>query len=288
MLIPALILLIVITAYPFITSISLSFFDYSFLKTGFRFIGLKNYTDIIADGKFMSSLGFTLIWTIINVAAMTGLGFATAILMRQRFAGREFIKGTMLVPWVLPQVVTGYIFGLMLAEDAGIINVALKSLGLMHKGFSWFSTPRFAIAAVLIANIWRGFPFITLMVYAKMQSLSISFLEAPKIDGAGGLQIFRYIIIPLVRPVTVTCMLLTFIWSFNAFDIIKVMTGGGPLESTATLSLLLQREAFSYLEISRACTMAVMMFIILLLCVGIILLCGSIFRRVSRHEAKEA
>lgn len=284
MLLPALILLLAITVYPFITSASLSFTDYNFLKQDTKFVGFKNYFDIIAEGKFLSSVGFTFFWTCINVIGMIVLGFVVALLLRGKFIGQKFLKGTMLIPWVLPQVVTGYIFSLLLSTDVGALNILLQQIGVLPEGFSWFSTPAPATAAVFIANIWRGFPFVSLMLYAKMQSIPISYLEAASIDGANGRQSFLYIMFSFLRPVAATCMFLTFLWSFNAFDIIKVMTDGGPLGFTTTLSLQLQKEAFSYLEISRACTMAVIMFLLLIACVCIFLLLRKIWKRLRNID----
>lgn len=288
MLIPALGLLFIITIYPFVTSLTLSLFDYSFLKQGMNFVGLKNYIDIITEGVFLSSVWFTLFWTAANVLFMTVLSLAAALMMRQSFLGQGFIKAVLLVPWILPQVVTGYTFSLMLSEDIGIINTFLRALGLIGPDFSWFATPGLATAAVLMANIWRGFPFITLMIYAKMQSIPTAYLEAAKIDGANGPQRFWHIMLPYIRPVLGTCMMLTFVWSFNAFDIIKVMTGGGPLNATTTLALRLQKEAFEFMEISRASTMAVIMFCVLLVCVGVAMLVRTGMRRMAqRAEARK-
>lgn len=280
MLLPAWVIILGITAYPFVYSFALSFFDYSFLKQGMNFIGLKNYMDIISKGEFLSTLNFTLVWTVVNVISMTVLGFAVALLMRQRFVGKGFLKATMLIPWILPQVVTGYAFNLLLSTDYGIVNKMLQMIGLLPQGFSWFSKPFPAMCAVFIANIWRGFPFVALMLFAKMQTVPNSYMEAAAIDGAGAVQKFWYILLPYISPVVLTCMFLTFLWSFNAFDIIKVMTDGGPLKSTNTLALLVNREAFSYLEISRACTMAVIMLFILLACAGVMLLAGKLLRLI--------
>lgn len=272
MLLPAWAIILGITAYPFVFSLALSFFDFSFLKTDTSFVGLKNYMDIISKGDFLATLNFTLLWTVVNVIFMTMLGFAVAMLMRQRFIGKGFLKATMLIPWILPQVVTGYVFNLMLSTDYGVVNKMMQKIGLLPDGFSWFSKTVPAMCAVFMANIWRGFPFIALTLFAKMQTVPNAQIEAASIDGAGAFQRFRYILLPYISPIALTCVLLTFLWSFNAFDIIKVMTDGGPLNTTNTLSLLVNREAFLYLEISRACTMAVIMLFILLACAGIFLL----------------
>ena len=132
MLLPATLVILSVTAYPFIYSLSMSFFDFSFLKQGMKFIGFKNYRDIISKGEFLSVLGFTFRWTVINVVFMTLLGFAVALIIRKKFIGKGFLKATMLIPWVLPQVVTGYIFSLMLSTDYGVVNKSATEYSLME------------------------------------------------------------------------------------------------------------------------------------------------------------
>lgn len=283
LLVPSLILLLGITLYPFITSIYYSFFDYSFTRPDVKFIGLKNYLSILEDGKFFTSLIFTCIWTVVNLFTIVLLGFATAVLMRQNFVGKGILKATMLIPWILPQVVTGYVFSLMTAQNIGIINRILFLCGVVPGDFSWFENGTTALIAIVMANSWRGFPFVALMLYSKMQSVPASYLEAAQLDGANAIQRFRYIMLPYIKMVLMTCCFLTFLWTFNAFDIVKVMTNGGPLEQTVTLSFLLQREAFKYMEIGKACAMAILMFTALGLIILGVLFIRLLIRKVGRQ-----
>ena len=288
MLIPSVILLVGITLYPFLSSLYNSLFDYSFTKSEINFIGLKNYTDIIAEGRFFSSFRFTILYTVLDLAVVLVLGFITSLLLGQKFAGKSVLKATMLIPWILPQVVTGYIFNLMLAQNMGIINRILALAGLVPFDFSWFAKPSTAIAAVVIASSWRGFPFIALMLYSKMQSVPEELLESASLDGANALHRFRYVVMPHIWQVFLTCTFLTFLWTFNAFDIIKVMTNGGPLGRTETLSYLLQREAFKYLKIGRASAMAVLMFLSLITIIILLFLVIKIIgKRVANYEERK-
>lgn len=279
LLIPSMLFLVGITLYPFLSSVYNSFFDYSFTKADVKFIGFENYADIIQEGKFFSSLSFTLLYTVLDLAVVLLLGFITSILMKQKFAGKQILKATMLIPWILPQVVTGYIFNLMIAQNMGILNRIMGLMGLVPMDFSWFNSPKTAAIAIIMATSWRGFPFVALMVYSKMQSVPAELLEAASLDGANSIQRFYYIVVPHIKSIFLTCAFLTFLWTFNAFDIIKVMTNGGPLEKTVTLSFLLQREAFKYMKIGRACAMAVLMFLslisIILLVLGVRWLIGK-------------
>lgn len=279
LLIPSMFFLVGITLYPFLSSVYNSFFDYSFTKADVKFIGFENYIDIIQEGKFFSSLSFTLLYTVLDLAVVLLLGFITSILMKQKFAGKQILKATMLIPWILPQVVTGYIFNLMIAQNMGILNRIMGLMGLVPMDFSWFNSPKTAAIAIIMATSWRGFPFVALMVYSKMQSVPAELLEAASLDGANSIQRFYYIAVPHIKSIFLTCAFLTFLWTFNAFDMIKVMTNGGPLEKTVTLSFLLQREAFKYMKIGRACAMAVLMFLslitIILLVLGVRWLIGK-------------
>ena len=279
LLLPSFILLAGITVYPFLSGLYNSFFDYSLKKPTVNFIGFKNYVDILKEGKFMASLGFTILFTVIDLVVAMVLGFITALLLQQKFAGKNLLKAIMLIPWILPQVVTGFIFNLMIAQDMGILNRLMALAGLVPFDFSWFSSPKTAMAAVIMANSWRGFPFIALMVYSKMQAVSKELMEAASLDGANAFQKFLHVVFPEIQQVLMTCAFLVFLWTFNCFDIIKVMTNGGPLEKTTTMSLLLQREAFSYLKIGRACAMAVLMFICLMVIIGLLFLVKNLITK---------
>lgn len=288
LLVPSMIFLVGITLYPFVTSIYYSFFDYSFTKTGINFVGLENYIDILSEGKFFEALSFTLLYTVFDLAIVLLLGFITSVLMRQKFVGKQVLKATMLIPWILPQVVTGYVFNLMIAQNMGILNRIMALMGLVPVDFSWFTNPVNATIAVVMASSWRGFPFVALMLYSKMQSVPVDLLEAASLDGANSVQRFTNIVVPHIKQIFLTCAFLTFLWTFNAFDIIKVMTNGGPLEKTVTLSFLLQREAFRYLKIGRSCAMAVLMFLSLITIIAIVFAVKWLVEKgVAKYEQKQ-
>lgn len=265
---PAAIFLVGITFYPFISSLIYSFYDYSFLKQGMEFVGFENYIDIISEGAFTSSITFTLKWVVMNLVCVTILAFTTALLLRQKLAGSGVLKAVMLIPWIIPQVVTGYVWSMMASQDMGIITHLLNTFGLVPDGFSFYSTTASATILMVAANSWKSFPFVALMLYSKMQAIPKSQIEAAQIDGATGFQVFYHITMPYIMPIYSTCMMLCFLWTFNAYDIIKVMTNGAPLNTTISLSLLVQREAFTYMEISRSCAMSVMMFLLALSVLG--------------------
>ncbi len=278
---PAVVTLLSILLYPIISSAWMSMLDYTFTKVERPFVLFENFKEILSDDLFLSTTWRTILWTGINIMGMTILGLYTAILLTCKFKGNFIIKAVILIPWILPQVVTGFTWSWMMTQDFGILNHFLIKLRVVPEGFSWFQTGGFAFAATIIANVWRGFPFFALMLYAKISSLPKDQIEAAKIDGANSIHVFFYITVAHIRGVLSTCILLSFLWTFNAFDIIFVMTNGGPNNATLTLPLLLQREAFNNMDLGNASAMALVMLFIM---VGILLfsmLVRSLFRKLK-------
>ncbi|UOM51100.1 sugar ABC transporter permease [Sphaerochaeta associata] len=245
-------------------------------------MGISNYIKLFSDIRVWAAVQRTFIWTFFNVGSALLLGLGSALLLSGGFRGSGFIKSLVLIPWVLPSVITGYIWSLMLQEDAGIISYCLKLLQIVPKDFSWFRTGATSMAAAIMANTWRAFPFFTLMLFAKLNTIPQDHVEAATIEGANRKQLFRYVTFPYIKSTIITCTYLCFIWSFNAYDILKVMTNGGPAELTTTMSIMVQREAFQYYEISNASTMSVIMFFLMVGIIVIVNLAGKLLRKV-RH-----
>ena len=293
---PALLLLAAFMLYPMLSNLAISLFQYKLTSTKRPFVGLANYAAIIQESRIWAAMGRTVLWTAVNLALIVLLGLILAMLLNTRFPGSGFLKAFMLVPWILPSVITGYIWQLMLAEDAGIVTYAMKALKLVEPDFSWFASrtgrPKpeaptiqmiwFAsggtsMAAAIMANSWRAFPFVALLVYARLSNQSRDQVEAAVIDGAGRWQVFRYVTLPHIRPVLSNCTLLIFIWTFNAYDIMRGMTNGGPAEKTTTMSIIVYKEAFNYYSISNAATISVLMFSIMLSIILVVRLIRNAF-----------
>ena len=282
LILPAAAMLAVFVLYPMVLNISLSFKDYSMLKTTTENVGLKNYIKLLSDVRVWEAVQRTFVWTFINVAGALLIGLGAALLLSNGFKGSSVIKAIVLIPWVLPSVITGYIWALMLQEDAGVITYILKTLKIVAPDFSWFRTGPLSMAAAIMANIWRAFPFFTLMIFAKINTIPSDHIEAAMLEGANSFQLFRHVTFPFIRPTVYTCTYLCFIWSFNAFDILKVMTNGGPAEMTTTMSIMVQREAFQFFEISNASTMSVIMFVLMISVILIFTLASKLIRRVKK------
>lgn len=275
---PSLLLLAAFMLYPMLSNVVTSLFQYKLTSTKRPFVGLQNYVTVIHDSRIWAAMGRTILWTAVNLVLIILLGLVLAMLLNTRFPGSGFLKAFMLVPWILPSVITGYIWQLMLAEDAGIITYAIKALGIVPADFSWFAAGGTSMAAAIMANSWRAFPFVALLVYARLSNQSRDQVEASVIDGANRWQVFRYVTLPHIRPVLNNCTLLIFIWTFNAYDIMRVMTNGGPAEKTTTMSILVYKEAFNYYSISNAATISVLMFSIMLSIIIVVRLLRSVIR----------
>ena len=275
---PAILLLLGFMLYPMVSNVITSLFRYKLTSTKRPFVGLENYSLVLNDERVWQALGRTIVWTAITLVIVTVLGVLMAMLLKTKFPGSGFLKAFMLIPWILPSVITGYIWQLMLAEDAGIITYALKSLNIVSKDFSWFVSGSTAMSAAIMANSWRAFPFLALMVFARLSNQPKDLIEAASIDGASRLQVFWNITIPHIKPVLNSCILLIFIWTFNAYDILRVMTNGGPAEKTTTMSILVYKEAFSFYNISTAATMSVLMFSVMLTIIIVVRLIRKVLK----------
>ena len=263
LLLPAAIIIISFVLYPLSNNVLMSFKNAKLIKVTSRYIGFSNYIEIFSSPKIWQSIARTFTWTISNIFSMAILGVITALLFMADFTGKRLLKAVILIPWVLPQVVTGFVWTVMLSDHMGIITALMRGSGIFAENFSWFQTGALSMSAAVLANVWRGFPFFALMLYARLSTLPSSQLDAAQIDGAEGVSLFRYILFPYMKPVLYTCMVLAFLWTYNAYDIIKVMTNGGPAEATLTLPLLIQREAFEYYNLSKASTMSLVTFVLI-------------------------
>lgn len=265
LLLPAVVIVSAFVLYPLTNNLLMSFKNAKLIKATSNYIGFSNYIEIFSSPTIWQSILRTFIWTISNIFFMSILGMITALLFMADFVGKGLLKAVILIPWVLPQVVTGFVWTVMLSDHMGIITAIMRGSGIFSEDFSWFQTGTLSMAAAILTNVWRGFPFFALMLYARLSTLPSTQLDAAQIDGAHGLSLFRYIIFPYMKTVLYTCMVLAFLWTYNAYDIIKVMTNGGPAGATLTLPLLIQREAFEYYNLSKASTMSLVTFVLIVL-----------------------
>jgi multiple sugar transport system permease protein len=259
------VVLLLMVAYPFFSNIGYSFFDYKLTKIDKTFIGFKNYIKIFSTENFFDLLKNTLVWSGGNMISIFFLGLSVGLLLDSRIRGKVILQTVLLIPWVIPEVVTAYTWKWMMASDYGILNRILLNLHLIGPQFCWVRDGEMAMLAVFMTNVWRSFPFLAVMVYAKKRSMPKDGVEAAVIDGASSLQIFRYITWPYIKPVVSRVTLLIFIWSYNAFAIVFTMTDGGPLGATTTFPIYIQKKAFQNYDFGLTAAMSVIMMISMLI-----------------------
>ncbi|MBO0692237.1 MAG: sugar ABC transporter permease [Acidimicrobiaceae bacterium] len=215
------------------------------------FAGLANYGFVLRDPTSRTAIVHTLEFTVGSLLGQFIIGFALALLFTLRFPGKTFARSLIIVPWLLPLIVTGVIFRFLFQAEGGAVNQLLVAVGLSHHPVQWLSDPHLALWTILIANIWLGVPFFTLLLYGALQDVPLEVKEAAIIDGAGPWQRLRRVIVPIILPVIEVAMLLGFVFTVKVFDLVFGLTGGGPANSTqliTTWSYNLSFQEFSFSE----------------------------------------
>jgi multiple sugar transport system permease protein len=260
---PALLVLAVIFLYPLLHSLWLSFHSLNLNRPwqGTRFVGLDNYTEQLSDPAFYHSLWLTFYWTAGSLIGQLVLGFAAALALNQTFAGRAVARAIILIPWAVPTVLVAIVFGTMF-NTQGIINQLLLDAGLVSDYIPWLSSTTWAMPTLIMAHVWKGFPFLAVMILAGLQSIPQELYEAAEIDGATNFQQLRFITLPSIRSVTLIAVLLSVIFSLKGIDFPYIMTFGGPADSTKVIAFHAYHTAFAEYAFGRASAIATLLTLI--------------------------
>jgi multiple sugar transport system permease protein len=251
---PAIAYVLFAFALPIIYNVILSFQETSpatIAHFSAPFAGLSNYRFILNDPTSREAIVRTLEFTVISLVFQFVIGFSLALLFTLRFPGRMLARSLIIVPWLLPLIVTGVIFRFLFQAEGGAVNQVLTSLGLIDQPVQWLNDPHLAFSTILVANIWLGIPFFTLLLYSALQDVPLEVREAAIIDGASPWQRLRLVIIPIILPVIQVTLLLGFVFTVKVFDLVIGLTGGGPANSTqliTTWSYNLSFQVFSFGE----------------------------------------
>jgi multiple sugar transport system permease protein len=245
---PVSIYLVAFYAYPLYRNLDLSLRHYtvrSFVRGGAPFSGLDNYRAVVDDPTFTPALIHTVVFTGLSILFQFSIGMALAVFFRQNFRLSATLRALFLVPWLLPLIVSASTWSWMLNSDSGVVNWAL---GLVHLGpEDWLTKPTWSLASVIIANIWIGIPFNLVVLYSGLQAIPKDIYEAAALDGASAWTTFRRITFPLLRPVSAITLLLGLVYTLKVFDIIWIMTRGGPVDSSTTFATWSYRLSFGNL-----------------------------------------
>lgn len=284
---PMLIVMALLTAWPLLRTIWLSFTDAELIGSGTQtgYVGLDNYFYALTDPDFRAAIGRTLYFTVISVALEGVIGVLVALLLNQKFTGRNVLRVLVILPWALPTIVNAMMWRLNFNPDYGSINALLTQAGIIDGYRSWLGSPDSALNAVMLADVWKNYPLVTLLVLAAMQSIPEDLYEAARLDGAPAWRRFRAITFPAIVGALSVALVLRTIDAFKVFDIIYVMTRGGPVDSTKTLSFYVYQESFSYLRAGSGAAYAILM--TLMCSVLIALYMTMLYRQRRRSFADE-
>jgi multiple sugar transport system permease protein len=234
--VPALLAIVLLVGYPIAYSAWLSLHRYNLKRPRlFRFIGLENYADIVRSAEFWAALEVTLLFTGLGVALVVALGVLMALLLDQPFPGRGFVRTMVLVPWAIPPVVNGLMWQWIYDAKVGALNGLLVSVGLLSSYRGWLSDPEGALLALVTAHVWNALPLAVILLLAALQTIPGELYDAGRVDGSGAWPLFRYITLPwLAQPLLVVLVLQTML-AIRVFDLVYVLTAGGPGTATTTL-----------------------------------------------------
>lgn len=259
---PAMILIVVVLIYPILISFHTMLFDWNYAQPqlGKVWVGLGNFRLIAEDETFWESLVNTVIYSLGTVGISFLLGFALALLVNKDFRGRSFVRVLMMIPVFLVPVVIALLWRVMYNGQFGLVSYYLQQLGLLEQGTSPLSEPSLALLAVMVVNIWQITPFFFLVLVSGLQSIPVEQYEAAKIDGASPVQEFRFITLSWIKPIVVVVLLITIIDAFKVFDLIYILTGGGPGNRTEVMSYYIYRQSFQLFDVGYGSALAFVAF----------------------------
>jgi multiple sugar transport system permease protein len=248
---PALALFAAITIYPLFSSMYQGLFDKSLLWPGQDYVGIENIQAVLED-DFEPLLRTTLTFTIYATLLPFIVGFVVAFILNSSMRGQGLLRSLFLLPWLIPAVVVSFLWMWIFNANYGVLNGFLRETGLISENINWLGHRERAMVAVIIAKTWNTFPWMAVMLLAGLQTIPKELNEAAAIDGATRLQVFRHITISQLRGIIGTVLLLSFIWNFQHFETIYVMTTGGPAKATTTFSVAVYKTAFQKFDLGEA------------------------------------
>jgi multiple sugar transport system permease protein len=260
-LLPGIILTIVGIVLPLLYAVYLSFFKLESFVGVPKFVGLSNYADALTDKRFWMATYHGLVYSLTTIFFQVVSGILFALVLNESFRGKAFVRGLVVLPYILPTIVVTLVWGWLMDGNIGLITSILHRFGL--PAIDWMSSPGMAMATIIFVSTWTWTPFVTVCFLAALQTVPEDLYGAARVDGTTAIQRFFYITIPVVKPVLVVIVLLRGIWMFNKFDIIWLMTKGGPIESTEHIPALAYIKAFTLFDIGSGAAIATLGFVFL-------------------------
>lgn len=280
-LLPSALILLLLVALPTASVVALSMQNVGLGEHSGPFVGLANFAWVFGSDLFYRALLNTFVWVIGSVSLDMILGLVIALLLNKTFVGRGVARAIMLAPYLIPTVVAVLIWKYMFHDIVGVLNFLLIKVGILDQPMLWLNSRSMAMVSVVLVGAWKFFPFVVLGLLGILQSIPQEQYEAARIDGASGWQQFWHITLPNIMPVILLTAMLRTIWTFHKFDIIYLLTGGGPVDATTTLPVLVYQKAFVDFEIGNASAIAIITGLIL----GVLLM--AYFFLIKRAEEKQ-
>ncbi len=262
---PALLVVILFTIYPVFYAVRSSFYQHVLTKPNSHpFVGLKNFANVVDSYYFKTSLINTGVYTLAAVAGVMIFGILVALLLNTRMRSVNALKIIILLPWAIPAVVAGLMWKWVLNSDFGIFNGILYSLGIIKSYIPFLADPNLAKVSLVMAHVWKEGPLAAIFLLAGLQLIPSEYYEAAKIDGGGPLLVFRYITLPLLRPILLVVLVYETMMSILTFDIVYVLTGGGPADATSLISWFAYAEIFKFLDLGAGLALSIIIALITL------------------------
>lgn len=263
LLLPSMLPVAVFSLYPLLHGLALSFTDVKAGRTDSFSITFDNFVYLLGDRYFWESFRIGGIWAVSVTTIQFVLALGLALLLNRTFPGRTLIRALVIVPWAMPPVVAAFAWMLVYHPNAGALNALLKDLGLLGQNVSWLGDPATALMAVIVVGVWSGLPQTTVILLAGLQAVPHELHEAAALDGAGVFERFKTVTWPALLPVVFAITTLDFVWNFNSFGLVYVLTEGGPAGSTRLPMLFAYEEAFKYGNYAYASSLGLAMVVVI-------------------------
>jgi multiple sugar transport system permease protein len=267
LLLPGVLILAAFIGWPFITSLWLAVTDQSVSTSVVHFVGLDNFTDELRSQIFLQTVRNTFVYTGVTVVFKLAFGIGLAVLMNQSFRLKNIARAALLLPWIVPTALSAIAWLWLFDATFSVFNWVIVRSGLADRGINWLGEGAWAMTSIIIANIWRGTPFFAISILAGLQTVDRELLDAAAVDGASPWQRFWRITIPLIRPVVLIVLLFSTVWTISDFQLVYVLTRGGPANSTHLLGTLAYDVAVRAGQLSQGAAISLYMFPVLIVCV---------------------
>lgn len=274
---PIFLLLVIMFGYPLIKSIVMAFQNYKLGNANVYFNDFANFQKMFGDKDFPLLLKNSIVYVIVSVFGQFIGGLILALCLRDKFKGRGIYQSIVFLPWAFSAFVVGLVFRWSFNGEYGVVNDVLMKLGIIKKGIAWLGTPGLSLVVVILAMIWIGIPFFGIMILAALQSIPDEIYEAADMDGCGMFRKFFSLTLPYIKPTVIMTILLRTIWIFNSFDLVVIVTQGGPANYSQTLPSYMYTKAFSGYDFGLAGAFGVLLMVIL----GV---CAVLFLKLSNYD----